>query len=77
MSANLNIPQIATEAIELDVTTGVPVTIPHGLGRQVLGWLVIWQDVACQLEIQDPAADTTRDLVLVPTASASVRVVLF
>lgn len=70
------IPAIATDPIALDVVAGVAVTIPHGLGRQVAGWLVIWQDAACAFAVQDPAADSRRELVLVPSGSASVRLVL-
>jgi hypothetical protein len=70
------IAQIATDPIELTVTAGVPVTIPHGLGRQVSGWLVIWQSVPIDFYVQSPVADTARELVLIPTASAAVRVVL-
>jgi len=70
------IPAIATDVIELTVTAGTPVTIAHGLGRQVTGWLVLWQDAACVFTIQDPAADSRRELVLVPSGTANVRLVL-
>lgn len=70
------IPQLATDLIPLSVTAGVAVTIPHGVGRQLAGWLVIWQDSACVFSIQDPAADSSRELVLVPSGTASVRLVL-
>lgn len=69
-------PQIATDAIVLTVSAGVPVTVKHGLGRQIAGWLVIWQTAACGFYVQTPTADTSREIVLVPTASASVRLVL-
>jgi hypothetical protein len=71
-----NLPGIATETISLQVSTGVPVTIPHGLGRQIEGWLVVWQTAPVVFSVQDPAADTARELVLVPNASAIVRLVL-
>jgi len=70
------IPQFATDPIELAVSAGVVVTIPHGLGRQVAGWLVIWRDAACDFTIQNPIADSSRELVLVPNGSATVRLVL-
>lgn len=69
-------PQIATDAIALTVTDGVPVRLPHGMGRQVEGWLVIWQDAAVVLRVQDAAADSSKELVLVPSGSGRVRVVL-
>ena len=70
------IPAIATDPIELSVTAGTPVTIPHGLGRQVTGWLVLWQNAACGFTVQDPAADSRQALVLVPSGTAKVRLVL-
>ncbi len=70
------IPRLSTDPIELAVSAGIPVTIAHGLGRQVAGWLVIWRSTACEFSIQDPAADTSRELVLVPSGTASVRLVL-
>lgn len=70
------IPALSTDLIELSVTAGLPVTITHGLGRQVAGWLTIWRSAACEFSIQDPAADTSRELVLVPSGTASVRLVL-
>ena len=70
------IPKLNSEAIELSVTAGTPVTLPHGLGRQIAGYLVIWKSAACDFTVQDPAADSSRELVLVPTGTASVRLVL-
>ena len=70
------IPKISTDLIELSVTAGTPVTIPHGLGRQVAGWLVIWQSAACVFTVQNPAADSSRELILVPSGTANVRLVL-
>ncbi len=70
------IPVIATDLIELNVTAGTPVTIPHGLGRQITGWLILWQDAACVFTIQDPAADNRQALILVPSGTAHVRLVL-
>ena len=68
--------RIVTDPIELSVQAGVPVTVSHGLGRQVAGWLVIWTDAPVSLSVPDPDADTRQELTLVPTASARVRVVL-
>ncbi len=70
------IPQIVTDLIELSVTAGTPVTIAHGLGRQVAGYLPIWKSAPCDFTVQDPAADSSRELVLVPSGTASVRLVL-
>lgn len=67
---------IVTDPIELDVQASVPVRIPHGLGRQVAGWLVIWQSALISFFVQNPTADSSRELVLVPSASGSVRLVL-
>lgn len=69
-------PEIATEAIELAAVEGEPMRIPHGLGRQVEGYLVIWRSAPCELHVQDPAADTSTQLVLVPSGTATVRIVL-
>lgn len=70
------IPTIATNPIELDVTAGEPISIEHGFGRQVAGWLVIWRDAAVDFTVYDASADTSETLVLVPSASARVRLVL-
>jgi len=70
------IPKISTDIIELNVTAGTPITIPHGLGRQVAGWIVLWQEAPCDFTIQDPAADSRQELVLVPSGTAHVRLVL-
>lgn len=70
------IPGIATDIIELGLVAHEPIRIPHGLGRQVAGWLVIWRDQYVELKVQDPAEDTSRELVLIPSATANVRLVL-
>lgn len=70
------VPQLSSEPIELEVTASVAVRIPHGLGRQVVGWLVVWQAAVCNFYVQDPTADSSRELVLVPNATTSVRLVL-
>lgn len=69
-------PTIATDSIALTVVDGIPVRLAHGLGRQIEGWLVIWQTTPVDFYVQDPAADTSREIVLVPTATADVRLVL-
>lgn len=71
-----NLPEISTDAIALDVVGGVPFTIKHGLGRQVQGWLCLWATAHCTFYVQDPIADTARELTLMPSATASVRLVL-
>lgn len=68
--------EIVTLPIPLDVTSGTPAIIKHGLGRQIAGWLVIWQTAACQFYVQDPHRDTSQELVLIPNATCSVRLVL-
>lgn len=70
------IPAIATDPIELSVTAGVAVTVSHGLGRQVAGFLVIWRDAPCELTVQNPQADSSRELVMLPSGSANLRLVL-
>ncbi len=71
-----HLPVISTAALDLQVTSGKPVRIAHGLGRQVEGWLVLWQTAPVAFSIQDPGADTAQELVLVPNASARVRLVV-
>ncbi len=70
------IPKLATDAIALSVVAGQQVQIAHGLGRQIEGWLVIYQTAPVAFHVQDPAADTRQTLILIPTASADVRLVL-
>jgi hypothetical protein len=70
------IPQLATDPIELTVTAGLAVTLAHGLGRQIAGYLAIWKSAPCEFTVLDPAADSSRELVLVPSGTASVRLVL-
>ena len=70
------IPEFVTDIIELNVSIGTPVTITHGLGRQVAGFVVLWRSAPCDFHIQNPAVDSSRDLVLVPSGTASVRLVL-
>lgn len=65
-----------TDPIELTVEAGTPITIRHGLGRQVNGWLCVWSTAPVIFHVADPRADTARELVLVPSNSARVRLVL-
>lgn len=67
---------LSTDIIELAVQAGQAVSIPHGLGRQIAGYLVVWRSAPTTLYVQDPSKDTSKELVLVPTATASVRLVL-
>lgn len=70
------IPRFSTDPIEMNVTNGLAFTLAHGLGRQVAGFLVIWRSAPCDFHVQDPAADSSREIVLVPSGTASVRLVL-
>lgn len=70
------IPSFATDPIELSVSADTPVTIRHHIGRQILGWSVVWRDAPCEFHVQDAAADSSRELVLVPSGTANVRLVL-
>jgi hypothetical protein len=65
-----------TDPIALAVTASQPVTIRHGLGRQVQGWLVIWCTAPVEFFAADAAADTRTELVLVPSATCDVRLLL-
>ncbi len=65
-----------SDPIELAVTASTPVVIRHGLGRQVKGWLVIWCTAPVEFFAADPAADTRTELVLVPSATCDVRLLL-
>ena len=70
-----NLPQISTEAIELDVQAGVPVRIVTALalGRAPVGWLVIWSDAPVQFH----ALPAPRgELLLMPSTDARVRIVV-
>jgi len=70
------IPEMTTDPIDLALVAGQPTTISHGLGRQITGWLIVWQDAVVDLYIQDATADTSKELVLVASATANVRLVL-
>lgn len=76
MTSQVIVPAISTAAIALTVAAGVPVRIAHGIGRQIEGWLVLWTTAPVDFHVQDPSADSAQELILVPNASASVRLVL-
>lgn len=67
---------IVSDLIEVSVTAGVAFDVRTGLGRQVGGYVVVWQSAPCVLHVEDPKADTRRVLRLVPSATASLRLVL-
>lgn len=69
-------PEISSDVIELDVVAGKAVNIEHGFGRQIAGWIVIWSDAYIEFIVNNPAADTSKNLVLTPNSTASVRLVL-
>lgn len=69
-------PLETSDPIELAVTASEPVTIRHGLGRQVRGWLLIWCSAPVEFFVAEPAADTRQELVLVPSATCDVRLLL-
>jgi len=71
-----NFPKISSDVIELDVTLGMPVTIAHGFGRQIAGWLIVWRTADVGFYLVDSEADSSQNLVLMPTASGFVRLVL-
>lgn len=71
-----NLPTITSEPIALDFVAGQPQTIQHGYGRQLAGWLVVWQDGPGSVYVSDPNADTAQDLVLISSANFAARIVL-
>ena len=73
---NLGLPVIASQPIPLTVKANQAVTIPHGLSRQLHGWLVIWSTAPVHLSIVDPLADTSQQLVLMPDQDAIIKLVL-
>lgn len=70
------IPSFASDPIELVITDAVPFTVRHGLGRQALGWVVVWADVPVLLYATGGEADPRQEIELVSNASARVRLVL-
>ena len=73
----MNIPEISTHAIELDCVGGVPIIIPHGLGRQLFGYDIIWKLVpGLDLTVVNPGDDTSNSITLLPSATGKIRLVL-
>lgn len=70
------LPVIATDYVELNVTDGEVICIPHGLGRQVGGWLVVWKDAPVDFTVHDAGADSAQELVLIASGTARARIVL-
>ncbi len=71
-----NLPKISSDIIELDVSIGMPVTIAHGFGRQITGWLIVWKTQDVDFYVVDSETDSSQNLVLMPTATGTVRLVL-
>ena len=69
-------PSISTRPIEMDVLAGVSITIKHGVGRQLFGWQIIWQDTPNSFSIVNPGEDTSNSITLLPSATGKVRLVL-
>lgn len=67
-----NLPAISSDIIEQTVTDGQAITLYHGLGREA-GWLVAWRDAVVDFIAQESTADK---LVLLPSGSGNVRIVL-
>lgn len=68
--------EIVTEPIPLSFSAGVPVTVRHGLGRQIGGFIVVWRDAPGDVWVQAAGTDTSKELVLVASAAMNVRIVL-
>ncbi len=66
----------ATRPIAFTARAGHPVTISHGLGRQVEGWQVIWNDRPVVFSVLYPNANTANEITLVPSGDANVKLVL-
>lgn len=73
---DLSIPRLMTAPIEVECTAGEPVSVAHGLGRPITGWLKIYQTAAIDFVIQDATADTRAALTLIPSADGVARLVL-
>ena len=69
-------PAISTDIIEIFSPSLVPITIKHGLGRQLAGWQVIWSDADIRFYVDDPDLDTSTEITLVPSTTGAVRIVL-
>jgi hypothetical protein len=70
------LPIIITDPIELSVIANTPFTVPHGLGRQIGGYWVVWSTDFVQLKVADPAEDTRLEITLIADASVDLRLVL-
>ena len=62
-----------SDAIELDALAGTPLTLAHGLGRPVNGWIVVYAEAPIALYA---LRNDNEALVLMPTACSRIRVVL-
>jgi hypothetical protein len=67
--------KFATDPIPLDVQAGKAITIKHGMGSQVDGWLVIWQTAPIALWQTNPTQDTRNEITLTPSHTGSIRLV--
>jgi hypothetical protein len=67
---------LTSDPIELTFTAFTPLTVRHGYGRPIKGWLVVWADSFLGLRVVDEEADTRTELTLVADASGSVRLLL-
>ena len=62
-----------SDPIELSVTATEPVTIRHGLGRQVKGWLVIWRSAPGGLVVGEAGGGTRPGMGLAPASAGAGR----
>lgn len=62
-----------TDPIELDAVAGELLTVAHGFGRPVNGWIVIYAEAPVALHA---AENTPQQLVLVPNSTTRLKVVL-
>jgi hypothetical protein len=68
--------EITTRIIEVEAQSGVPLDVRHGMGREVGGWLVVWQDAPGAFHVTNPHADSRQALTLTPTGTFRARLVL-
>lgn len=68
--------EIISEPIEMAVTGGTPVTVVHGLGRPVSGWLVIYQTADISFWLTSQGSNVGDSITLTPTGTGTVRLVL-
>lgn len=62
-----------TDPIAFDAVADEPLTVTHGFGRPVNGWIVIYAEAPVSLHALE---NTPQRLVLVPSASTRIKVVL-